>query len=60
MTEKTSKKAWVAIVKGSALPLIIGVLIFVLFWRIYEIYNLLEYRRFRYAHAISRGGVENF
>ena len=40
MTQKLSKKAWVAILKGSILPLIIGVLVFTLFWRIYEIYNL--------------------
>ena len=40
MAEKTSKKAWIAILKCSVLPLIIGVLVFALFWRIYEIYNV--------------------
>ena len=40
MKTNTSKKAWVALLKGSILPLIIGAAVFLLFWFIYERYGI--------------------
>ena len=42
MNEKISRKAWIVILKGSIIPLLIGAAIFTLFWFIYKRYALLN------------------
>jgi MscS family membrane protein len=39
MNTKSSRKAWVILLKESVLPLIIGAVLFILFWLIYERYG---------------------
>jgi len=39
MGTNTSRKAWISLLKGSILPVIIGTVIFALFWFVYERYS---------------------
>ena len=41
MNRKLSKTAWITVLKGSIIPLIMGIVIFVLFWIIHERHSVI-------------------